>query len=215
MPTDATDARIIGVARDGGEADEADEREHHPDHPRVWQRVAIGVEADRRLEQCAGNLKGQRDQPDPGEVEGELDRQDGIDSRNERLDCVVQQVGRSQREQHGHVYARFSRRARKRVWVGISGQNAPFRNFSACSTRRSTITCANRCILAEETRRCSATWHPDLAQTRGRRKGRSSQTSSFIHTVLCFSFEVPLLASMAAWAAARRAMGTRKGEQLT
>ena len=35
------------------------------------------------------------------------------------------------------------------------------------------------------------------------------------HTVLCFSFEVPLLASMAAWAAARRAIGTRKGEQLT
>ena len=35
------------------------------------------------------------------------------------------------------------------------------------------------------------------------------------HTVRCFSFEAPLFASMAAWAAASRAIGTRKGEQLT
>ena len=36
-----------------------------------------------------------------------------------------------------------------------------------------------------------------------------------LHTVRCFSFEAPFFASMAAWAAASRAIGTRNGEQLT
>ena len=72
--------------------------------------MAVSVEPDRRLKQRAGDLEGEGDHSDFGEVEREVIFEDRIDGGNERLDGVVHEVRQTEREQHGHIDAWLGRR---------------------------------------------------------------------------------------------------------
>ena len=60
-----------GIAPRHREAEQADEGEPHADRQRVRLRVVVGVEPDHRLQQRRGELEGEGDQADLGEVERE------------------------------------------------------------------------------------------------------------------------------------------------
>ena len=62
---------------------------------------AVGVEADDRLEQRGGDVEGERDDADLGEVEGEGILQHRVDRRQQRLDHVVEEVGEADRDERG------------------------------------------------------------------------------------------------------------------
>ena len=74
--------------------------------------MLVGVVADERLKQRAGDLEGQGDDADPHEVEGVGFLDDRIDGGDQGLDQVVEKMRRPKDEQHRDVRSRDGR------WVG-------------------------------------------------------------------------------------------------
>ncbi len=94
-----------------GEQQQSAEREGHADRQRIGARIAVRIEADEGLQKGAGELEGERDQPDLAEVEPKRGFDDRIDGRQERLNRIVQKMREAQRHQHGekHSVARIGR----------------------------------------------------------------------------------------------------------
>ena len=87
------------VVRRERQEDEAAERHRHAERKGVGLWLAVGVEADCRLEDRAGHLEGEGNQADLGEIERERFFEQRIDRRDQRLDRVVEKVGATQRDQ--------------------------------------------------------------------------------------------------------------------
>ena len=64
----------------------------HPEGQRIGQRAAIGVEADKGLQDGRHTLENQRNQADLGKGEREVVFQDRIDRRDQRLHQIVHEV---------------------------------------------------------------------------------------------------------------------------
>ena len=121
-----------------GEAEQADQAESHADGQGIGHRPAVGIEADKRLEDRAGGLEDQGDQADLREIEVEAGLQQRVDGRQQHLHRVVQHVADAGADQHGEDcaaggLAEIDRRAHETVpcmgWVlgRIGGR---------CTTRR-------------------------------------------------------------------------------
>jgi len=95
--------------------DQPGQRDAHAHDERVGLRMLIRVEPDDRLKNRAHHLKRQRDEADLREGQPVRCLQHRIDGRDERLDGVVQQMGKAEREQHRH------RGGRGGVHVGLRG----------------------------------------------------------------------------------------------
>ena len=81
-----------------GEKDESGQGQTHPAGERVRLRPSIGVEANERLQDRRGHLKSERDQTDLDEAEMKARLQQWIDRRDERLNRVVEEMGKADRE---------------------------------------------------------------------------------------------------------------------
>jgi hypothetical protein len=62
--------------------------------------MAVGIQADQRLEHRRGHLEGQRDQPDLHEAQVEVALQDRIDRQDQRLHHVVDHVRSADGAEH-------------------------------------------------------------------------------------------------------------------
>ena len=69
--------------------------------------MAIRVETNHGLQEGGGQLEGERDEADLREAEPEGRFQDWVDRRNQRLDHVVEQVRKAERQQDGEPCSLF------------------------------------------------------------------------------------------------------------
>ncbi len=109
-PTVAAASRMNRELAGDAQHDQAGEGEEHADRERIRLRLAVGDDADHRLQQRRGELERQRDQADLGEVERVVRLQDRIDRRDQRLHGVVEEVREAQAADH-----RIGRPARRRL----------------------------------------------------------------------------------------------------
>ena len=96
-----------GEGRRDRQQQQADEREDHSDGKRVGHRLAVGVVSDDRLKEGRGDLEGEGDEADLGEVEMEGCFEDGVDRGEERLHHVVEDVAEAdgrQDAEHGFLF---------------------------------------------------------------------------------------------------------------
>ena len=75
-----------------GEQGNAAERKHHTGGEGERLRVAVGVEADERLQDRSRELERERDEPDLCEGDVQFILEDRIQRREERLNRIVDQV---------------------------------------------------------------------------------------------------------------------------
>ena len=97
-----------------GEQDDAAESEHHAGGEGERLRVAVGVEADERLQDRGRELERQRDEPDLCEGDVQFILEDRIQRREERLNRVVEQVGAAHGDDNGQDGGRCRAGRRRR-----------------------------------------------------------------------------------------------------
>ena len=82
-----------------GQREESRQRETHSRGQRIGSRMAVGIAADKRLQDRGGHLEDERDETDLGERKTEFGFEQRIDRRNHRLHHVVEQVGDADEQQ--------------------------------------------------------------------------------------------------------------------
>ena len=85
-PTSAAATGSAGSVPATDKQEQPGQGEAHADGERERLGMAVGVEADERLQQRGGQLEGERDEADLGEGEAERLLQQRVDRRDERLD---------------------------------------------------------------------------------------------------------------------------------
>ena len=116
--------RVVGGLR---EKNQTAQGETHPAGERVGLRLPIRVPADERLQDRSGHLKGERDQADLDEAEVKARLEERINRRDKRLDGVVEQMRKTDREEN-REHRRTGRPATGRGIV--SGED----EFRCCAT---------------------------------------------------------------------------------
>ena len=98
------DERKVGRDR---KQDQASQRRSHAEREREGLRMFVGERADKRLEQRRGELVRQGNQSDVAVIQAQLRFQDRINSRDQRLKRVVDEMGEAEREknaEHGRTW---------------------------------------------------------------------------------------------------------------
>ena len=76
-----------------------DERETHAEGQEIRLRANVRIEADQRLKQRSGGLKGESDEADLAEIQPKGGFQDRIERRHERLHHIVEEMAETDGEE--------------------------------------------------------------------------------------------------------------------
>src|SRR5579862_7999183 len=90
------------VTRRQRERDKPNEADAHADHKRVGFGISIRVKPDDGLQDGADHLKGKSDESYLRKAQVERILEERIDRRQERLDGIIEQMAKAQREQDAH-----------------------------------------------------------------------------------------------------------------
>ena len=90
-----------GVGRGPCKHQEPAKGRAHADGQRERERTAVRIKPHHRLEQRGGDIEGERDDADLGEIEREGILQHRVDRRQQRLDHVVEEMGEADRGKRG------------------------------------------------------------------------------------------------------------------
>jgi hypothetical protein len=101
MPISAAPSEQHRIGGGVGQQPEAQHGRAHADGQRLGHRMAIGGDADDRLEQRGGALEDEGEQADLPELQGEILGEDRIDRRQQRLHDVVEQMAEADGEDDG------------------------------------------------------------------------------------------------------------------
>src|SRR5438132_9711783 len=81
-----------GETRSHGESQQTNQRNPHADGQGIRLRTAVSVKAHKWLKERSRHLGSKRDQTDLPKIQMERGAQNRIDSRNQRLHRIIQEV---------------------------------------------------------------------------------------------------------------------------